>query len=261
MWCLACSCDSWFHCAVTDPSLSLCLAQCLDFPSSSAPVGLSLPCAEGPCSILPLNRLGTTGMKSAVTMASSSDCSDGGEWRSYSPGSLTYSKEKLCLSRGNRPSFPACRDNPVLQCHREREVPARCRGVAAEVLQHIPGSIVCEAYVAETHKRRGWKIPGEQRGFSAWPLQKPAPSQGSSTGYSRRSYPGVRARCLQHPSTGRKVGQGLFAKLLGLVKRQIFVSCQKCRDVAKLLSPSGRSGALAYPPQLGKSIAQGGEGT
>lgn len=55
----------------------------------------------------------------------------------------------------------------------------------------------------------------------------------------------MKTRPLQHPSTGRKVRQGLFAKLSGLVKGQIFVSPKNNRDVAELLSPSGRSGALA----------------
>lgn len=41
----------------------LSLAWCLDCPSSTAPVGISSPCAEGTCSILALSRLGTTGMK------------------------------------------------------------------------------------------------------------------------------------------------------------------------------------------------------
>lgn len=75
-----------------------------------------------------------------------------------------------------------------------------------------------------------------------WPLQKPVPSQGGSTG---GSHPALRARCLQHPSTGKKEGQDLIAKLLGLIERQIFVSCQKFRDLAETLSPSGRSGSLA----------------
>lgn len=39
------------------------LAWCLDFPSSTAPVGIPSPCAEGTCGILALSRLGTTGMK------------------------------------------------------------------------------------------------------------------------------------------------------------------------------------------------------
>lgn len=42
----------------------------------------------------------------------------------------------------------------------------------------------------------------------------------------RRGYLAGRARCLQHPSTGWKVGQGLFAKLLGLIKGQNFVSAK-----------------------------------
>lgn len=60
-----------------------------------------------------------------------------------------------------------------------------------------------------------------------WPLQKPAPSQGVSTGNGRRGCPAGRARCFQHLSTRWKVGQGLFAKLLGLIKRQIFFASDK----------------------------------
>lgn len=41
------------------------------------------------------------------------------------------------------------------------------------------------------------------------------------------------------------MGQGLIAKFLGLIERQIFFSCQKGRDLAELLSPSGRSRSLA----------------
>ena len=44
----------------------------------------------------------------------------------------------------------------------------------------------------------------------------------------------MRARSLQHPSSGRKVGQGLFAKLLGLVKRQIFVSAKNAETLPSL---------------------------
>lgn len=72
------------------PQVSCCLARCLDFPSSPAPAGTPPPCAEGPCGVPPLSRLGTPGMKSAVSLVSGSDRSDGGEQRSYSPGSLTY---------------------------------------------------------------------------------------------------------------------------------------------------------------------------
>lgn len=55
----------------------------------------------------------------------------------------------------------------------------------------------------------------------------------------------MRARCLQHPSTGQEVGQGLFAELLGHGKRQIFVSVKNAEMLPEPLSPSGKSGALA----------------
>lgn len=53
---------------------------------------------------------------------------------------------------GNHLSYHACGRNPVLWSHGEGEVLARCRGVAAEVLQHVPGGIAPEHQVAEIHK-------------------------------------------------------------------------------------------------------------
>lgn len=186
-------------------------------------------------------------MKSAVSLVSGSDRSDGEEWRSYSPGSFTCSQKKLCLSRENHPSFHACRGNPVLRSHREREVPARCRGVAAEVLQHVPGGIASERYMAEIHKARG--VGGKSlgnKGASVCSLCRNLHlPKGASGGNWQEGLPCWESQMLATSQHWVESGAGFVCQAPGTHKGAEFCLSQKCRDVAEPPSPSGRSGALA----------------
>lgn len=120
----------------------------------------------------------------------------------------------------------------------------RCRP-GAEVLQHVPGGIASEHYVAEIHKGGDGKSLGNKRASVCGFCRNLFLPRERAQVNCRRGYPVVNARCLEHPSTGRKVGQGLFAKLLGSHKEADLGLCQKCRDIAELLSLSAGSGGLA----------------